>query len=99
MTGIIIAEVRLGAGRHIEYISPEDYKEATHLNYATQPTCLIALTFARLSVCYFLLRFAPSRRYKWFLWFLIGLNIVLVVVFAGEFYILAPYRTPKRRVA
>ncbi|KLU91328.1 hypothetical protein MAPG_09849 [Magnaporthiopsis poae ATCC 64411] len=82
MGGVIINEATHGQGRHIEYISAEDYKVATYMNFISQPTCLVSLTLARLSICFFLLRFAPSKGYKWFLWFQIGLNIVVCIVFS-----------------
>lgn len=84
MAGVIVNETLHGQGRHVEYISPEDNTVATHMNFISQPTCLVALTLARLSICFFLLRFAPSRGYKWLLWFLIGMNIVVCIVFSRE---------------
>lgn len=65
MAGVIIAEVKAGAGRHMEYIDPQDFVRAMHLNFSTQPTVFAALGLARLSVCFFLLRFAPTRWVKW----------------------------------
>lgn len=80
MTGTVFAQVFNGAGRHIEYIPPPVVIRGLHYNFASQPLCLIALGFARVSVSFFLIRLANSRKYKWILWFLIGLTVVLTVV-------------------
>ncbi|TLD07935.1 hypothetical protein PspLS_12180 [Pyricularia sp. CBS 133598] len=80
MTGTVFAQVFNGAGRHIEYIPPPVVVRGLHYNFASQPLCLIALGFARISVSLFLIRLASSKKYKWILWFLIGLTVVLTVV-------------------
>ncbi|KAL8420910.1 hypothetical protein RB596_001900 [Gaeumannomyces avenae] len=82
MAGVIVVEAIHGQGRHIEYIAPDDYKLANKMNFITQPLSLIALTLARLSICHLLLRFAPSKGYRWFLWFQIALNMVLCIGFS-----------------
>ncbi|KAL8389065.1 hypothetical protein RB595_008814 [Gaeumannomyces hyphopodioides] len=82
MVGVIFVEASHGQGRHIEYIAPEDYKLATYMNFISQPMSLIGLTLARLSICHLLLRFAPSKGYRWFLWFQIVLNIIVCIVFS-----------------
>lgn len=71
---IIIPQVRDGAGRHIEYIPSQDMlMSGLHLNFATQPTCVIALALAKISVGFFLLRISPS---KFFTRVICGLMIV-----------------------
>ncbi|KAI6350230.1 hypothetical protein MCOR25_010571 [Pyricularia grisea] len=80
MTGTVFAQVFNGAGRHIEYIPPAVIVTGLHYNFASQPLCLVALGFARISVALFLIRLANSKKYKWILWFLIGLTVVLTVV-------------------
>ncbi|EJT77364.1 hypothetical protein GGTG_07276 [Gaeumannomyces tritici R3-111a-1] len=82
MAGVIFVEASNGQGRHIEYIAPDDYKLATKMNFISQPLSLTALTLARLSICHLLLRFAPSKGYRWFLWFQIVLNMVVCTVFS-----------------
>ncbi|KLU85431.1 hypothetical protein MAPG_04457 [Magnaporthiopsis poae ATCC 64411] len=73
---ITIPTVNRGAGRHIEYIPPDDLAAALHLNFATQPSSLIALGMAKLSVGTFLLRVSPSRFYTWFIWALLGVTVI-----------------------
>ncbi|TLS31286.1 hypothetical protein PpBr36_02330 [Pyricularia pennisetigena] len=80
MTGTVFAQVFNGAGRHIEYIPPAVVVRGLQYNFASQPLCLIALGFARISVSLFLIRLANSKKYKYILWFLIGLTVVLTLV-------------------
>lgn len=66
---VIIPQVQYGAGRHKEYIDPpENIVTGLHLNFVTQPLCLIALCLTKVSVGVFLLRMTPSVRYKRFVW-------------------------------
>ncbi|KAL0780557.1 hypothetical protein CaCOL14_001892 [Colletotrichum acutatum] len=45
---VIIPEVQYGAGRHIQYIEPKsNIVTGLHLNFVTQPLCLIALCLAK----------------------------------------------------
>lgn len=66
---VIIPQVRLGAGRHVDYIEPKsNIVKGLHLNFVTQPLCLIGLCLTKVSVGIFLLRMSPSTRYKYFIW-------------------------------
>lgn len=66
--GVIVPEVRRGAGRHVQYIDPpSDVVIGLHLNFVTQPLCLISLCLAKVSVGLFLLRLKPSRRFVLFI--------------------------------
>ncbi|KAF2270940.1 hypothetical protein CC78DRAFT_610986 [Lojkania enalia] len=62
--GVIIPEVQLGAGRHIQHISPEDFMEAYKLNYVTQPIFLFAICIVKESIGFFLLRVAVTPFYR-----------------------------------
>ncbi|KAF6827312.1 integral membrane family protein [Colletotrichum musicola] len=65
---IIIPQVEMGAGRHAQYIQPqENVVKELHLNFVTQPLCLISLCLAKVSVGLFLLRMTPSTRYQYFI--------------------------------
>lgn len=69
---VIIPQVQLGAGRHYQYIQPpENITKGLHLNFVTQPLCLIGLCLTKVSVGLFLLRITPSKRYQRFIWFCI----------------------------
>lgn len=62
--GLIIPEVRYGAGKHIEYIDPADFGNGLKLNFITQPLYLFAICFVKLSVGFFLLRIAVEPFYR-----------------------------------
>lgn len=80
---VIIPEVRYGAGRHVQYILPaSDAVVGLHLNFVTQPLCLISLCFTKVSVGLFLLRLKPSRR---FVLFIRGVIVFTVLSAAGNF--------------
>lgn len=63
---VIIPQVRLGAGRHYQYINlPSNISKGLHLNFVTQPLCLIALCLTGISVGMFLLRLTPSPNFQY----------------------------------
>ncbi|KAL0939915.1 integral membrane family protein [Colletotrichum truncatum] len=46
---VIIPEVEMGGGRHFQYIQPpENIIKGLHLNFVTQPLCLIGLCLAKM---------------------------------------------------
>ena len=62
---VIIPEVHYGAGRHFQYIQPPEHIAiGLHLNFVTQPICLVVLTLTLVSVGVFLLRLAPTKNYR-----------------------------------
>lgn len=80
---VIVPEVRYGAGRHVQYIIPAaDAVVGLHLNFVTQPLCLISLCFTKVSVGLFLLRLKPSRR---FVLFIRAVIVFTVLSAAGNF--------------
>lgn len=80
---VIVPEVRYGAGRHVQYILPaSDAVVGLHLNFVTQPLCLISLCLTKVSVGLFLLRLKPSRR---FVLFIRGVIVFTVLSAAGNF--------------
>jgi hypothetical protein len=80
---IIIPQVKLGGGRHVQYIKPaENVTKGLHLNFITQPLCLIALCLTKVSVGFFLLRLTPSPRFRWIV---IGIIIFTVLSASGNF--------------
>ncbi|GAQ34270.1 hypothetical protein ASPNIDRAFT_196241 [Aspergillus niger] len=64
---VIIPEVIYGAGRHTVYVE-NTASIATHLNFATQGIYMWAIGLVKISIGLFLLRFAPRRGYKIFIW-------------------------------
>ncbi|KAK0736326.1 hypothetical protein B0T21DRAFT_411511 [Apiosordaria backusii] len=80
---IIIPQVHYGAGRHVQYIKPaSNVVTGLHLNFVTQPLCLIALCLTKVSVGFFLLRLTPSKRFQRFV---IGMIIFTVLSATGNF--------------
>ncbi|EFX04839.1 integral membrane protein [Grosmannia clavigera kw1407] len=65
---VIIPEVKLGGGRHKEYIHPpENIVRGLHLNFVTQPLCLLGLLLTKVSVGFFLLRMTPTTAFRRFI--------------------------------
>ncbi|OJJ47333.1 hypothetical protein ASPZODRAFT_96276 [Penicilliopsis zonata CBS 506.65] len=63
---ITIPEVLNGAGRHTIYVEKTASK-AMHLNFATELIYLWAIAAVKISIGFFLLRFAPRRGYRVFI--------------------------------
>jgi hypothetical protein len=79
-TMLIVPEVGYGAGRHTIYIQPAtNIIKGLHLNFVTQPLCLVALCLTKISVGMFLLRLTPSTRYARFIWGTIMFTILSAV--------------------
>jgi hypothetical protein len=77
---IIIPQVQYGAGR--QYIKPaSNVVTGLHLNFVTQPLCLIALCLTKVSVGFFLLRLTPERRLRRFI---IGTIVFTVLSATGN---------------
>ncbi|KAK4164117.1 hypothetical protein QBC43DRAFT_289350 [Cladorrhinum sp. PSN259] len=80
---IIIPQVKLGAGRHVQYIDPpENVTKGLHLNFVTQPLCLIGLCLTKVSVGLFLLRLTPSVKFRYFV---IGMIVFTIMSASGNF--------------
>jgi hypothetical protein len=82
---IIVPEVKYGAGRHMAFAG-ETASIAMHLNFATQGIYLWAIGLAKVSIGLFLLRFAPHKVYKVFIWTVI---VVMTLYTAISFLTLA----------
>ncbi|POR30971.1 Uncharacterized protein TPAR_08825 [Tolypocladium paradoxum] len=84
---IIIPEVVLGAGRHVQFIKPEsNIAKGLHLNFVTQPLSIIALCLTKVSVGLFLLRINPLPKFKRVIWATIAFTVAASV--AGVFTVL-----------
>lgn len=79
---VIIPQVMLGAGRHVQYIDNDDFVTGLHLNFVTQPLCLIALCLTKLSVGFFLLRLTTT---KWHRRMVQGIMLFTLLSWAGNF--------------
>ncbi|PWY88511.1 hypothetical protein BO70DRAFT_310345 [Aspergillus heteromorphus CBS 117.55] len=76
---IIIPEVMYGAGRHTVYVE-KTATLASHLNFATQGIYMWAIGLVKISIGLFLLRFAPRRGYKIFIWAVIVLMLLYTTI-------------------
>jgi hypothetical protein len=84
---IIIPQVGYGAGRHVQYIKPAlNVVTGLHLNFITQPLCLIALCLTKVSVGLFLLRLTPETKLRRFV---MGTIIFTVLSATGNFRMLS----------
>jgi len=78
--GILIPEVRNGAGRHSAHLDPAKATIGLKLNFITQPIYLWAITTVKISIALFLLRIAPNKFYKKLLWGIIAFLIIYTAV-------------------
>ncbi|GKZ77942.1 hypothetical protein AnigIFM56816_001064 [Aspergillus niger] len=76
---VIIPEVIYGAGRHTVYVE-DTASIATHLNFATQGIYMWAIGLVKISIGLFLLRFAPRRGYKIFIWVVIVIMLLYTMI-------------------
>ncbi|KNG83679.1 integral membrane family protein [Aspergillus nomiae NRRL 13137] len=76
---IIIPEVIYGAGRHTAYVK-DTATTAMHLNFATQGIYMWAIGLVKISIGLFLLRFAPRKGYKIFIWVIIVLMLLYTTI-------------------
>jgi hypothetical protein len=75
--------VRLGAGRHIQYIDPVDFANGYKLNFITQPLYLYAICLVKISVGFFLLRIAAQPLYRHII---TGIMVFMGVYTTGCFF-------------
>ncbi|OJZ92186.1 hypothetical protein ASPFODRAFT_251851 [Aspergillus luchuensis CBS 106.47] len=76
---VIIPEVMYGAGRHTVYVE-NTASIATHLNFATQGIYMWAIGLVKISIGLFLLRFAPRRGYKIFIWVVMVVMLLYTII-------------------
>ncbi|BCS08560.1 hypothetical protein ALUC_20930S [Aspergillus luchuensis] len=76
---VIIPEVMYGAGRHTVYVE-NTASMATHLNFATQGIYMWAIGLVKISIGLFLLRFAPRRGYKIFIWVVMVVMLLYTII-------------------
>lgn len=61
--GLIIPEVRYGAGRHLNHIDPTHIPLGLKYNFITQPLYLWGICLVKISIGFFLLRIASTKFY------------------------------------
>jgi hypothetical protein len=60
----MIPEVNYGAGKHIDQIPPPDVSKALKLNLVVQALYIVGISVAKMSIGFFLLRFAITPVYR-----------------------------------
>jgi len=73
--GLEVAEVHYGGGQHAVYLDKDVLRTGLKLNLVTQPVYVWAIASVKISICFFLLRIAPGKFYRYTLW---GIIIYLV---------------------
>ncbi|OOF95097.1 hypothetical protein ASPCADRAFT_515605 [Aspergillus carbonarius ITEM 5010] len=76
---VVIPEVIYGAGRHTVYVE-NTATIAMHLNFATQAIYMWAIGLVKVSIGLFLLRFAPRRSYKIFIWVVMVIMALYTII-------------------
>ena len=85
--------VSFGFGKHSIYVSHESDTKILQCLFGVILTGLWATSFSRVSVAFLLLDFAPSRIWKFVLWFLIIFQIIaLLAMELVEFFQCKPVR-------
>jgi len=91
---IIVPEVYYGAGRHIQYLKPEDISRGLKLNFLTQPLSFWSTTLVKVSVGFMLLRIAGKKSYA--RWVIITLmTFMALYTIAGTFTIVFQCNNPR----
>ncbi|KAF2743854.1 hypothetical protein M011DRAFT_450395 [Sporormia fimetaria CBS 119925] len=80
-----VLQVPLGLGKHLSVIQmdPDKYRQLLKVRYVHQNVCGPAVTIVKISVAFFLLRFARQKAYVWFLRGLIVFLVALLLACAG----------------
>lgn len=78
---LIILQVQLGAGQHVDAIDHEDNIKGLQLNFVTQPLCLVGLVLVKISIGLLLLRLTTSKNFMRFIW---GTIIFTFLAFLGN---------------
>lgn len=81
---LIIVQVDLGGGKHVGAISPENNVKGLHINFVTQPLCLIALALVKLSIGLLLMRLTTSKKFIRFIW---AAMILVILSFTANFLV------------
>jgi len=91
--GLYIAQVPNGLGKHLDVIklNPQKYEQLLKLRYAHQIICGPAVTVVKISIAFFLLRFATKKSYIWFLRGLIVFLVAFLLTCAGTLGIILSY--------
>ena len=74
---LAIAAVVHGWGKPIAYFTPENLKETLRLQFALQTVWLLTLCLVRVSVACSLLRFGIDKLWRWPLYFIMGLQVLI----------------------
>ncbi|TGZ76378.1 hypothetical protein EX30DRAFT_399299 [Ascodesmis nigricans] len=81
--GCFIGKEPYGMGRHFSTITQAEYKEYRHIQYFQSQTFVMALGFVKISTAFLLLRLAPQKKYRYFLWGMIIFMILFSLACMG----------------
>lgn len=79
--GCFIGKEPYGMGKHFSTITPDKYKKYRHIQYFQSQSFVMAVCFIKVSVAFLLLRLAPQRKYRIFLWGMIGMCCIFFASF------------------
>jgi hypothetical protein len=74
--GFVIVEVKCGLGRHVRYLSDDQFQGFLKYNYLDWNQVFITLAASKISICLFLLRISKFERYRYFLFGLIAFLVL-----------------------
>ena len=83
--GFVTQEVRDGFGRHMYYLTPEQRQNFIVIGWVDWMQTFITIMCCKVSVCLFLLRIKSTKSNYWYMYTLIGCNVVLTIVIVGMF--------------
>ena len=63
-----ILQARHGWGRHLDTITPEDYKDYRHISFFKSQLFVVGTNSVKVSIALLLMRLATLGKYKKFLW-------------------------------
>ena len=79
-TGFNVAEVLVGYGQHLYYLSDDDIIEAHKWRYLGTPLLVFSLAASKISICLLLLRILGKTWDRFKRWFPIAVIVILVAI-------------------
>ncbi|KAL7275533.1 hypothetical protein RUND412_001517 [Rhizina undulata] len=64
MSAVSIVEVQYGGGKHMQDMPPAEFRHGMMLNFINQIIYVIAMALVKISICFFILRLAPTKTYR-----------------------------------
>ena len=77
---MITAAVLNGLGRHMYYLQPSEIRIYRAVGWADWVQTFLTLMFTKISICLFLMRIVESKKFRIFLWSVIGSLVLFTAV-------------------